>query len=191
MKVPTEILLDSLCCLDRASLDAVQISTKRLRIAVNKLSDVCLRFLKSASIGAAYEGKKMLPHSYAIRATPEDRKLGKESVMTEEDAGECFANLIASSFSEDILIDWKMHLTDRILLQLQVDTLFSTSHSLIPPGPRPSHTLMPSSLGGPPTRCTNFSRNYQILVHELSKNPRRKFREPWEHSSPSAQERKK
>ncbi|KAH7716311.1 hypothetical protein AAVH_16272 [Aphelenchoides avenae] len=93
-------------------------STKRLRNAVDKLSDVCLRSLKSAYIGPTEEGKQLLPDSYTVRATP-DRKLWKESIVKEEHVGECFANLIASSFSEHILIDWVMRLTDRILQQLQ------------------------------------------------------------------------
>ncbi|KAH7716307.1 hypothetical protein AAVH_16268 [Aphelenchoides avenae] len=119
MKLPTETLVDCLRCLDRPNLDAVQISTKRLRNAVAKLRDVCLRSLQTAVLGAAYEGREPLPGSYAIHARPEHRELGNETLWTEEDAGECFANLIASSCIEHILINWVMRLTDRVLQQLQ------------------------------------------------------------------------
>ncbi|KAH7701940.1 hypothetical protein AAVH_30920 [Aphelenchoides avenae] len=119
MQTPTETLLESLRFLDRPSLDAVHISTKRLRVTVDKLDGLCLRFLKSAYIGPAKKGKKMMPGSYAVLATPADRRRTKETVETEEHAGERFAYLIASAFIKRMVLDC-VPLTDRILLQMQL-----------------------------------------------------------------------
>ncbi|KAH7694736.1 hypothetical protein AAVH_38213, partial [Aphelenchoides avenae] len=66
MTLPAETVLDSFRCLDRPTLDAVQFSTKRFRKAVAKLSDVCLRYLKHASVRPVREGYNIVPGSYEI-----------------------------------------------------------------------------------------------------------------------------
>lgn len=130
MKLPMETVLDCFRCLDRPSLDALQFSTKSFRYAVDKLSNVCLRFLLSASIISFYDisnfHEEPKTRSYRIRArqkraTPKDvrHKLSKETRATEEHAGECFAKLVVSSFVERAMIRYA-HLTDRILQALEV-----------------------------------------------------------------------
>lgn len=135
MKLPSETLLDSLQCLDRPSLDAVQISTKQfLNFVTNKLSDVCLRRLKYASVTEAYgeEGEK-LAGSYKLTVMEQEEKA---SIELEEHAGERFAKMIASSHIERLTF-LGVPLTDRLSQQLQVGPRVPVPRGLPEPRTKP------------------------------------------------------
>lgn len=117
MKLPSETLLDSLKCLDRPSLDAVQLSSKRfLHLVATKLNDVCLRRLQYASVTEAYGDKGKIQGSYKLTVMEREEKTSTES---EEHAGERFAKMIESSHIERLTF-LGITLTDRLFQQLQV-----------------------------------------------------------------------
>ncbi|KAH7702469.1 hypothetical protein AAVH_30376 [Aphelenchoides avenae] len=98
MKLPSETLLDSLLCLDRTSLDGVQISSKQFAHTVtNNLDVVCLRRLQYASLTEAHGKKGKAQGSYKLTVMEQKEKTSTES---EEHAGERFAKMIQSSHIE-------------------------------------------------------------------------------------------
>ncbi|KAH7716309.1 hypothetical protein AAVH_16270 [Aphelenchoides avenae] len=121
MKLPDDTLLDLLQFLDRPNLDVIQISTKRFDDLVgNRLAQVCLRRLKSATnarpIYTSLFGKLQL----TIRGPPD-----KSMLSPEEQAGKNFADLIVSSYVERLHFD-DLDLNDRLLAQMKASLTRST-----------------------------------------------------------------
>lgn len=128
MKLPNDILLDSLQFLARTSLDGVQISTKHFRDLVGgKLPHVCLRFLKSATLTRPIYTSLFDRLELSIRGPPD-----KSILSSEEHTGKRFALLITSSFVELLSFD-DLQLHDHLFGQMKVNTcrLYSSHRAVL------------------------------------------------------------
>lgn len=119
MRIPKETQFDALVCLDRPSLDSLQICSRQYRQFVNQMGNICLRDLSRAVISQHYGKRTPSTFSYSLIAVLGAWRKKAVKACSDDTAGQRFAAMIASSYIKRLAFSI-VPLTDRLLQPLQV-----------------------------------------------------------------------